>query len=196
METTKQPRWKRDLRFIYWAFIIGTAISLYFRFTGDPLPDPKDDTPSQRTHIAQFSDTLLPLDQPAVIRTALAQYAGKPFVFSAYASWCVWCRKNMPLVVNELQQRPHLAHFFVSYDKTREEAARYLVIKQYDGLWEPYWLHPAVYENLQSQLNARGSGFRTSLPYLAYFGADGKLMHELSGYADYDTMTAFWRQIP
>ena len=128
-EYSRRPRWRRYL--VPGVIVLAAAPALFF------LLQPADDTPE----IKRLPDFELPLlDGGGTLSSS--DLRGRPAVLNFFASWCVPCREEAPLLEKTYKEYKQEGVQFVGVNlEDTEEAARdfvdefgitYPVIKDYD----------------------------------------------------------------
>ena len=102
-----------------------------------------------------------------------------------YASWCGVCRASMPDVMEVLREttadkRPYNV-LMLSLDRKAEDMSRYLLKAGFTQDFTPYIFRPTGLHPLGDYLKKPGANFDSRIPYFAFFNAQGKLVHEVTG---------------
>ncbi len=143
---------------------------------------PETDIKADPALVSKFVNDIQPLRSADVI-PLIKPANSKPTFFYIYASWCPYCRKLMPKVV-EIIIDGTLKDFNVvmlSSDNDFFRLGNYLVAGNYAGKFTPYLLKRSNVQPLDKLLGQMGSSFDGRIPYAAVFDANGKLVSETLG---------------
>ncbi len=115
-------------------------------------------------------------------RQSLADYRGRIVVLNFWATWCVPCREEMPILVS-LQRRygergVQVIGASVDWESSRQEVARFA---QKMKLNFPVWAGATV-------ADMQRLGLGTALPATAIIGRDGTIAARILGIIDRDDM--------
>lgn len=125
---------------------------------------------------------VLPENVPALLQSG----DGRPVMLVLYASWCGYCSKLMPRILQLMNEHKldHVKPVFLSMDSQPRIFSKYLVRTKYYILFQPLMLQEIFYNNLPQVMAATGSGFNGAIPYVGFFSPDGKMLAEISGLVD------------
>ena len=130
---------------------------------------------------------------PGKVATMLANPAEKPTLLFVYASWCAAC-KDMGHVLLAMSAAGELDEFytlFLSLDTEEADFARYFVMNGYHAKFYPYMLDAKAKGSLDDVLVLAGSrSYGVGIPYLGVFSGQGKMLQEVVGSVDENTVRA------
>ena len=171
---------KKDTRFL-WNTLAISLLVMALLFAFKPYINVDDPQLAQIQHLDRNIVSIKAADLPGIVHSP----SGKPVMLVMYASWCGYCKRVMPVVV-EMVQDHKLDMFesvFVSIDDQPRLLSTYLVHKGYDGAFIPYRVdRNMVNGSFGSFTSATGSHYQGAIPYIGFFGRDGKLISDASGY--------------
>lgn len=123
---------------------------------------------------------------PKKVSSLVASGEGKPVMLVLYASWCSYCGKLMPRILEAMQehQLDHVKPIFVSMDSQPRIFSKYLVRTQYYKSFQPIMLQELFYNNLPEVMSTTGSRFSGAIPYVGFFNSKGKMVAEIIGLVD------------
>ncbi|MBY0408340.1 MAG: redoxin domain-containing protein [Rickettsiales bacterium] len=112
--------------------------------------------------------------------------AEKPVMLVFYASWCSYCAKLMPKVLQMIDDHEldMVKPVFLSMDSQPRVFAKYLVKTKYYKRFPPLMLQEVFYNNLPEVMAGAGSHFNGAIPYIGFFSTDGKMVAEIFGLVD------------
>jgi thiol-disulfide isomerase/thioredoxin len=171
-----------DMKFFFRAVLVAGFVMFVLKFLVAPFvipPDPK--APLIREYVHQ----IVPV-QATEVRDKLVQMHGKPTMVFVYASWCSFCKQIFPSVVT-LMRAKELDAFnmmFISLDSRFSALSEFVVKSEYEGLFTPYILKQSSVNTLEASLQGLGGSYNGTIPYMAFFNADGKLVAENLGVVD------------
>ncbi len=170
----------RDINFLLNVVII-SLIFMAVLHSIQPLVTPPDQRLPQ---VGPFTKELLPLS-PAEVFTK-TQMKDKPSVVMVYASWCGYCRKLLPEMVELMHEKKldGVNLTILSIDQEPADLSKYLVLNDYKGVFPPYILNGGSSAELRGALSITGSKFVGYIPYIGFFNKDGKLVAETFGMVD------------
>ncbi|XOQ43220.1 MAG: Thiol-disulfide oxidoreductase ResA [Clostridium sp.] len=134
---------------------------------------------SASSRIAAPDFTVYDTDGNAV---KLSDFKGKPVVLNFWASWCHWCKQEMPefnRVYNE--KKDEIQFLFVNWTDGREETQE----KGEAFLKENGYTFPAYYDLNQEAVSAYGL---TGIPATVFIYPDGTIAGGSAGAIDGDTL--------
>ncbi len=116
----------------------------------------------------------------------------KPVMLVGYASWCYYCRQVMPTLVEMVRSHEldSVTPVFISLDDQPRKLSQYLVYHDYNTAFSPYVVDRGLFRRISSAMRATGSGFTGVIPYIGFFGRDGKLKAEVTGVVGKDKIIA------
>ncbi|QAT51042.1 TlpA family protein disulfide reductase [Caproiciproducens sp. NJN-50] len=112
----------------------------------------------------------------------LSDFRGKPVVLNFWASWCYYCKQEMP-EFNEVygEEKGNVQFLFVDWTDGRQETQE----KGEAFLKENGYLFPAYFDLDQDAVSAYGL---TGIPATVFIRADGTVAGGQSGAMDKDTL--------
>lgn len=144
----------------------------------------------QSAEVEQSDKTLVTVHPGELVKLVKAD-SGKPVLLMMYASWCGYCKQLMPVIV-DLKRSGALEPVetvFLSIDDQPRLLSRYLVHRGYAGAFTPYRLEQDLLHGSMDQfIEATGSHFRGTIPYVGFFNRDGKLVTDAAGVVDKDSL--------
>src|SRR4051794_33540906 len=127
----------------------------------------------------------LPTTDPASFRQLIGQLEGTPTVVNVWASWCVPCKKETPLLVKAAKTYADRVQFLgLDVKDARPSAQRFL--RTYDVTY------PSVYDPAGAV--QRDLGF-FGQPDTVFYDAGGKAVEKVPGPLDEPTLQAALRKI-
>lgn len=96
--------------------------------------------------------------------------AGRPVVVNIFASWCVPCRRELPLLLDAADANPGIAFLGVDHQDLRNQGEEFVAEQEVD--------FPTLYDpsgDIAVAVGARG------MPTTAFFDADGRLIDTHTG---------------
>ena len=118
----------------------------------------------------------------------LSDFFGKPIVLNFWASWCHYCKEEMPDFNEAYKNRPEVTFLMVNVtdgrSETLESAKKYVT----DGGYE----FPVYYD---TALNAASAYGASGLPMTFFIDADGNLVTYAAGMLTADTLALGIRMI-
>ena len=134
--------------------------------------------------------------RPEKLQALLQSQSGKPSMMIFYASWCGYCKKVMPVVVQMLRdhQLDNVEPVFVSLDTQPRKLSQYIVNKGYSGVYKPYRLDQD-FGTLSEFVVSTGSSYRGAIPYMAFFRPDGELIVDAAGVVTKQDILAIANQL-
>ena len=176
---------QKDTQFLFNTFVISLLVmALLFAFEPyiETNVDPKKEI------IAQLDHQIVTI-YPADLNKFVKSESGKPVMLVMYASWCGYCKKVMPFLVDMVKNHEidMVDTKFVSIDDQPRLLSRYLVHKEYDNVFTPYRLSRDLLRGSYADfIYSSGSHFRGSIPYIGFFDKQGKLISDASGVVEKD----------
>ena len=124
------PAGKRGFGWVIAPLIVFGALVTVFAFaleTGDPskLPSALLGRPAPATQFVPLEGLVTPDGKPVAGFSSAELATGKPVIVNFWASWCVPCAEEQPLLV-ELQKRTGVALYGVNYKDDPVAARRFL----------------------------------------------------------------------
>jgi len=112
---------------------------------------------------------------------SLSDFKGKPIVLNFWATWCYYCKEEMPDFNKAYKEYPNLQFLMVNatdgVQETKEKATKYVKEQGFD--------FPIFFdENREAVTNYQVTGF----PATYFIDAEGKLVTYASGMIDYETL--------
>lgn len=102
----------------------------------------------------------------------LAELSGKPLVVNLWATWCVPCRREMPLLARAAREEPEVTFLFADQGESREAALEFL--REVPGI--------DLTSVLLDRRMALAVEFETlGLPVTLFFDSSGAHVHTHSG---------------
>jgi cytochrome c biogenesis protein CcmG, thiol:disulfide interchange protein DsbE len=184
-DSTPTPRWKRALR-RRWVVVIAlvlalSAVAIWQAATHSPSADTTALVGRSNQAAPPFS--LQNLTEPGRTVT-LASFRGRPLVVNFWASWCVPCRTEMPLLERAYRAR-HGAVAFLGVDANDTPSAAKAFLQQVHVTYE-------TASDDSGTLAARYGLF--GLPTTVFISASGKIVGQHIGELHEDTLAAALRE--
>lgn len=112
----------------------------------------------------------------------LSDFKGKPIVLNFWASWCYWCKQEMP-EFNRVygEKKDEVQFLFVNWTDSRQETQE----KGEAFLKENGYTFPAYYDLNEEAVSAYGL---TGIPATVFIFPDGTVAGGSSGAMDSDTL--------
>lgn len=123
---------------------------------------------------------------PQELEQKLVSMNAQPTLLVVYASWCKYCRQMMPGLMEMLRngEMEGVNVIFLSKDRSGEDLAPYLVRNDYHRLVTPYVERGEESGEIRQMLQAKGSAYRGSIPFVLVFDAQGRWLFDLPGISD------------
>jgi thiol:disulfide interchange protein len=177
-ERTKQ---EKDISFL----IIATAMSLLIMsviIQVAPYADFDNPQIKEIKAVESRMKSVAPKDLPYM----LASTSSKPVMLVVYASWCTYCHKMMPYILDLMDENKldHVSPIFLSIDSQPRLLSKYLVKHEFADRFPPFIIKQMIYNNMREVLKTTGSNFTGSIPYVGFFNTEGKAIAEISGLVD------------
>ena len=168
--------------------VIAGASILYNKFSDEyELPQPVQTTAESNNQSEQSSDaddytapdfTVLDYNGNQV---KLSDFKGKPVVINFWATWCYYCKEEMPDFNDAFKKYPDVEFLMVNatdgYQETVESAKKYMEEQNFDF---------NVYFDTESE--AVNAYYVNSFPTTFFIDAEGNLVTYASGMLDYDNL--------
>lgn len=194
MRKSKKPRSKRDkdLGFL----MVATSISLVIMsmlLTFAPYMDIDNPRIGEIKAVESQMKAVPPKDLPYMLASA----SSKPVMLVFYASWCAYCHKLVPRIVELIEENKldHVTPIFLSLDSQPRLLSKYLVSSGFADRFQPFIIKQMFYSNLVSVMRGTGSGFTGAIPYVGFFDTSGKAVAEISGLVDKQEFLAVANQL-
>lgn len=111
----------------------------------------------------------------------------KPVMLVIYASWCSYCSKLLPNIL-DLQAEGALdvvEPVFLSMDSQPRIFSKYLYSTGYHKYFQPVMIKEVWFNNLPKVLQTvTGSHFKGGIPYVGLFDNNAKMVAEFTGLLD------------
>jgi thiol-disulfide isomerase/thioredoxin len=141
-------------------------------------PPAQEDSPKPSITLAVPDFTVLDEDGNPV---KLSDFAGKPIVLNFWATWCYYCKQEMPAFDRAYRQFPDVQFVMVNATDGIHETVN--GVKTYVS--ENRFGFDVLFDINQEAIYAYGV---TSFPQTFFIGADGKPVVYVSGMLDYETL--------
>lgn len=137
-----------------------------------------DESSSNENEFAAPDFTVLDNDGNEV---RLSDFKGKPIVLNFWATWCYYCKEEMPDFNKAYKEYPDVQFLMVNatdgVQETMESAKNY--VKQQGFDFDVFY---------DTKLEAVNSYYVTGFPATFFIDKDGNLVTHASGMIDYDTL--------
>ncbi len=163
---------------VKWIVLIGLLIGiiwgasyLYQRFSADYEPPSNDAPPTENTHPVAPDFTVLDKNGQEV---SLSDFRGQPVVLNFWATWCGYCKMEMPDFERAFATYPDVQFLMVNAtDGVRETVD---IAKQY--IEQEGYTFPVYYD---VNFEAVSSFYVRSFPSTYFIDADGRLIRYQTG---------------
>lgn len=143
----------------------------------DTTPADSESTPENEAHQAPDFEAL---DADGK-KVRLSDYKGKPIVLNFWATWCYYCKQEMPDFNEAYKNYPDI---------------QFLMVNATDGVRETIELAKAYVEGegfefevlYDTALEAVNSYYVTGFPQTFFIDAEGRLIAQRSGMLDYESL--------
>ncbi len=112
---------------------------------------------------------------------SLSDYKGKPIVLNFWATWCYYCKEEMPDFNNAYKEYPDIQFLMVNatdgVQETMDSAKKY--IKQMGFDFDVFY---------DTKLEAVNAYYVTGFPATFFIDKDGNLVTQANGMIDYETL--------
>lgn len=165
--------------------VIAGASVLYDKFSKDYIIEPPVQTTAQSSEQEEQSDseqdysapdfTVLDYDGNEV---RLSDFKGKPVVINFWATWCYYCKEEMPDFNEAFKKYPDVEFLMINatdgYQETVESAKKYIEDEKYD--FNVYF---------DTKLEAVNAYYVSGYPATFFIDKNGNLVTYASGMLDY-----------
>lgn len=161
--------------------VIIWAVVFYNEYSKDYLPSIQNTTPSaQAEEQSSIAPDFTVLDYNGR-EVSLSNYKGKPTVLNFWATWCYYCKEEMPDFDKAYKENPNVQFLMVNatdgYQETMEQAKKYYEDSGFS--------FPVFFDTQMSAVNAYGvSGF----PATVIIDEEGNVVNYFSGMIDKETL--------
>jgi thiol-disulfide isomerase/thioredoxin len=137
---------------------------------------------------------VIEIDPEGVVK--LIREKKKPVMLVAYASWCGFCRRLMPVATGLVREGrlEGIEPFFVSLDTEPRRFSKYLVHNDYHTVFFPYVVDHGLTRQISSAMKATGSRFDGAIPYTGFFDRHGRVVQEAVGMLSEDRLLFMAKQ--
>ena len=155
---------------------MAVAAVLYQKFSGEYAGENLGST--EEAQLAAPDFTVLDSEGNEV---QLSDYVGKPIVLNFWATWCYYCKEEMPDFDKAYEAYPEVQFLMVNatdgVQETMESAQEYIQQEgfQFDVFYD-------------TQLEAVNAYYVTGFPATYFIDAQGNLVTRSRGMLDYDTL--------
>lgn len=127
----------------------------------------------------EVMQTITPINMSGVSRKILNS-SGKQTFLMIYTSWCPYCRKAIPSVINWKQNGllGNTQLIMLSTDEKPEDLYSYLGANEYHKTLPSYLYKPASKYEMSSFVSRYNLSYKGGIPYGAVFDKQGKLIAE------------------
>lgn len=156
--------------------VLAVAAVLYQKFSGEYAGENLGSTEEAQLVAPDF--TVLDSEGNEV---QLSDYVGKPIVLNFWATWCYYCKEEMPDFDKAYEAYPEVQFLMVNatdgVQETMESAQEYIQQEgfQFDVFYD-------------TQLEAVNAYYVTGFPATYFIDAQGNLVTRSRGMLDYDTL--------
>lgn len=147
------------------------------------------DRPSPEAYAYRSEITNVTPDMVSTILGAPEQAKAKlVFIFT---SWCPYCKKQLPSILELAQDySPDQVEFvFLSVERDILKLSGYMGEHYADNPHPPYFLLTESHEPFAEAMLALGSQFRGGIPHILLLAKSGKMVAEFGGIVDKATLT-------
>ncbi|NBO18083.1 MAG: hypothetical protein EBV03_02445 [Proteobacteria bacterium] len=185
---TDRQQLAKDWAFVLNAFGISLLI-LALIVTFAPYADVNNPRIEEIRAVERSLVTVVPDKVPQMLVEKAQEY-DRPVMLVLYASWCGYCAKLMPMLLDMVKagELDAVKPVFLSMDSQPRMFSKYLVKTQYYQYFPPVMLREVLYNNLPAALAATGSSFEGAIPYIGFFDKRGKMIAERAGMMDKQTL--------
>ena len=177
----KRRRWRRGVKAAIALVLAATAIALVVRPSLVDNASGSGGAPQLTTFGGGPAPAFSLPDLTDPTRTlSLSQFRGRPVLVNFWASWCVPCRKEMPLL-EAAYRRVHGRVVFLGVDTNDTRSAALSFLRQ-TGV-----TYPSAYDPHGTAATAYGL---FGLPTTVFVAPDGKILERHVGALSSDTLTA------
>lgn len=172
-----------------WAFVLNafgfSLLILALIITFAPYADVNNPQIEEIRAVERSLISVVPDQVPQLLADKAAE-GNKPVMLVLYASWCKYCAKIMPILLDMMKtgELDGVRPFFLAMDAQPRVFSKYMVKTQYYQFFPPVMLREVLYNNLPQALANTGSSFSGAIPYLAFFDLNGKMVAEHEGLLD------------
>lgn len=128
--------------------------------------------------------------EPKKVGDLLVSEDGKPVMMVFYASWCSYCAQLLPRIFELMDEKKleGVKPVFLSIDYQPRVYSKYLYKSQYYKRFNPIMLQEVFYNDLPDVLARHGSTYTGAIPYVGFFDPKGKMVAEIFGLVDKQTL--------
>lgn len=177
----------RDINFLLNAAILALIIMAVIHAIAPIVAPPPDTSKEVQAYMADITPI-----RPRDIEKKLHVADGRGSMLVVYATWCSYCRKLLPGAVSLLkdEEMKGVQPLFLALDDDAADVAGYTVNQGYAGMYTPYIIQQGTSNELIGALSVTDSNFKGHIPYVGFFGPDGKLVAETYGMVDKERLRA------
>lgn len=135
-----------------------------------------------------FAKTITSLRDDQVLPMLVAE--DRPTLLFIYASWCPYCRQQMPILkqlTEQLGDEVRLAT--LSLDKDARMLAKFLQSKPQPLWFDPLILAPRARDNFKPLMQQAGSNYKGAIPHIVVFDAQGNVKADFVGMTSLAALT-------
>lgn len=177
----------RDINFALNALLLALVIMAVIHAIA-PIAFPP---PDRSKEVQAYLKEVTPI-RPRDLEHMLHTKDGKPSMMVVYATWCSYCRKLLPEAISLLDSKEMqgVQPIFLALDEKPEDVSKYIINHQYEGRYKPYIIKQGTTQELLGVMSVTNSNFAGHIPYVGFFGSDGKLVAETFGMVDKERLAA------
>lgn len=184
---------KKSIKWIALAVVLvvllAGAYALYNKysedFKGDNLSQATQTTKPTQASQEQGQQTALAPDFTVYDEKGnevkLSDYRGKPVVLNFWATWCYYCKEEMPDFNKAYKEYPEVQFLMINatdgVQETKKKAMDYVAAEGFD--------FPVFYD---TETDAVNSYYISSFPSTFFIDANGELVTYANGMLDYETL--------
>ena len=167
--------------------VISGAYVLYNKYSEDYTGDKLAKTTKTTQADNEYGNTQTSLAPDFTVydekgnEVKLSDYRGQPVVLNFWATWCYYCKEEMPDFNKAYKEYPDVQFLMINatdgVQETKQKAMQYVVDEGYD--------FPVFYD---TELDAVNSYYISSFPTTFFIDENGELVTYANGMLEYDML--------
>lgn len=175
---TLPPNYKKDVVFVFRALVYALLLLALIHTFAPKGPSAQFEVNALEVEALSTKANIISAESIE----PLIKQAKTPTVVMVYASWCGYCKKIMPSIIEQQQTKRSqpVTFVFISVDRKLSDLSEYIIGHGYQKNITPLYV---AKDNPEPALQAMGATFTGAIPYIGFFDNTGTLQKEYSGMA-------------